>query len=315
MLALVATLAARQGDYDPLRVPEARITSLTLEVKDTVRERVLPLRIYQPVAAKPAPVILFSHGLGGSRDANAYLGNHWAKRGYLAVFVQHPGSDEGLWKNWPQDERMAAMNRGASVTSFLERTKDIPAVIDALMLWNDEAGNPMSGRMDLKHLGMSGHSFGSVTTQALAGQAGPGGKARFLESRISAAVMMSPSIPAAGDPAAAFASIRMPCLLLTGTEDSSAFRNMGAEDRLKVFPNLRNAPAWQVVFDKAVHQSFGDRGQEGNRYHAAILALTTAFWDAELRGDRRAKAWLNGDGARSVLKPEDRWSVNALAKE
>ena len=39
------------------------------------------------------------------------------------------------------------------------------------------------------------------------------------------------------------------------------------------------------------------------RYHKAILALTTAFWDAQLKGDKEAKVWLDGDGAKSVLTP------------
>jgi pimeloyl-ACP methyl ester carboxylesterase len=132
--------------------------------------------------------------------------------------------------------------------------------------------------------------------------------------------MMSPSIPALGDPATAFASIKIPCLLMTGTLDSSPIGNSTAEDRLKVFPNLTHAPAWQIVFDKATHMSFGDRDLLGksenqNRYHKPILALTTAFWDTELRGYKEAKAWLNGEGAKSALLPEDKWEMNAKAKE
>ena len=43
------------------------------------------------------------------------------------------------------------------------------------------------------------------------------------------------------------------------------------------------------------------------RYHRAILALSTAFWDAYLRQDPAARAWLQGDGPRSVLEAKDRW--------
>jgi len=38
-----------------------------------------------------------------------------------------------------------------------------------------------------------------------------------------------------------------------------------------------------------------------------ILALTTAFWDAWLRGYDLAQAWLNGSGTISVLEEKDRW--------
>jgi hypothetical protein len=37
-----------------------------------------------------------------------------------------------------------------------------------------------------------------------------------------------------------------------------------------------------------------------------MLALSTAFWDAYLRGDADALAWLNGDGPRSVMETQDR---------
>ncbi len=84
---------------------------------------------------------------------------------------------------------------------------------------------------------------------------------------------------------------------------------------LKVFPNLSRASAWQVVFDGATHMSFGDRNLRGksdvgNRYHNAILALTTAFWDAHLKGDSAAKKWLDGDGAERLLAKEDVWEKN-----
>ncbi|MEI7928080.1 MAG: hypothetical protein WCH40_05975, partial [Verrucomicrobiales bacterium] len=205
--------------------------------------------------------------------------------------------------------------KAASGENFLARNQDIRVVLDALTAWNIEKDHPLRGRLDLEHVGMSGHSFGAVTTQAVSGQGFIGGKTPFLEPRIDASVMMSPSPPQAGDPATAFSTIKIPCLLMTGTDDNSPIGNSTAADRLKVFPNLRQAPAWQVVFDKATHMSFGERDLLGQpikdpRYHKAIFALTTAFWDMTLKGDPAAKAWLNGPGAKSVLVPEDKWQMN-----
>lgn len=316
MLALSPALPGKPAIYNPLTVADVEIVSKPLMVRDTGRNRDIPIRIYLPDSKKPAPVVLFSHGLGGSRDNNPYLGNHWAKRGYAVVFIQHPGSDESVWKDLLPRQRMAAMKQAASPASFLERVCDVPAVIDTLTVWNEDKKNPLSGRFDLKHIGMSGHSFGAVTTQAIAGQSAAGGRISFADSRLTAAVMMSPGLPAAGDPQDAFAAIKIPCLLMTGTRDSSPIRDMSPANRLKVFPAIRNAPVWQVVFDKLEHMDFGERGgsQEGKRYHKAILALTTAFWDAELKGDKRALIWLNGKGAGSVLAKEDKWEMNAKAK-
>lgn len=321
-LALIASarlFAADPEPYDPLKVPEAKIASQTFEVKDAKRDRTLPVRVYLPASDKLAPVVIFSHGLGGSRDNNPYLGNHWAKRGYAVVFVQHPGSDESVWKDAPMAERMGELRKAASLDAYMDRTKDIPAVIDALTAWNAEKDHALKGRLDLEHLGMSGHSFGAQTTQAMAGQSAARGRFSFAEKRIDAAMMMSPSPPAMGDAAEAFAGIKIPCLLMTGTLDDSPIGNTTPADRLKVSPHLANAPAWQVVFDKANHMAFGERGLRGEsptdpRYHRAILALSTAFWDAELKDDSAAKAWLNGPGAKSVLKEADKWEANAKAK-
>jgi predicted dienelactone hydrolase len=260
-------------------------------------------------------VILFSHGLGGSRDNNPYLGNHWAKRGYLVVFVQHPGSDEAVWKSQPALQRRAAMKKAASFENVIARGKDVPFVIETLTGWNKQNNHLLHGRMNLDAIGMSGHSFGANTTQSVAGQDFPGNRLSFTEPRIDAAVMMSPGPPAIGDPAKAFGGIRIPCLLMTGTEDDSPIGKQTPEDRLKVFPHLQKAPAWQVVFEGATHMDFGQRSLRGTeikdtRYHKAILALTSAFWDATLRNNAAATAWLNGKGARSVLEPKDLWQTN-----
>lgn len=308
--------AAEAVRYDPLKVPDTKIVSKTFEVKDTTRERILPIRVYLPESHKPAPVILFSHGLGGSRDNNPYLGNHWAARGYVVVFVQHPGSDESVWKDAAGPARLAEIRKAASLENYRARTKDIPAVIDALTTWNAAKDHPLEGRLDLEQIGMSGHSFGAQTTQAMAGQSAARGNISMAEPRIDAAVMMSPSPPRRGDPAQAFSTIKIPCLLMTGTRDDSPIGNTTPEDRLKVFPHLKQAPAWQVIFDKATHMDFGQRpGKTGDpRYHRAILALTTAFWDAELKDDSAAKAWLEKDGPKSVLTKGDRWETNSKAQ-
>jgi hypothetical protein len=69
------------------------------------------------------------------------------------------------------------------------------------------------------------------------------------------------------------------------------------------------------VFDGATHMDFGQRALRGGlikdtRYHMAILALTTAFWDSTLNNNAAATSWLNGKGARSVLHPKDLWQSN-----
>ena len=68
--------------------------------QDSRRQRQVPVKIYYPAdGAGPFPVIIFSHGLGGSREGYQYLGRHWASHGYVSVHLQHLGSDQAVWEN------------------------------------------------------------------------------------------------------------------------------------------------------------------------------------------------------------------------
>lgn len=307
----------RADDYDPLRIPKDDVRSVELTVKDTARKRDIPLGVYLPVVqdAKPeaAPVVLFSHGLGGNREGSAYLGKHWAARGYVAVFLQHPGSDDSVWKDVPLAQRMAALKEAASIANYLLRIQDVTAVLDQLEKWNAEAKHELAGKLDLKKVGMSGHSFGAGTTQGLSGQAGKGIGQRYTDARIKAAIPMSPSSPRDGDTKTAFGSVKIPWMLMTGTHDDSPIGNQTPESRLKVFLSLPAGNKYQLVLDKAEHSVFTERALPGEKqkrnpnHHRVILATSTAFWDAYLRDDRTAKEWLLGTEPRKLMESGDVW--------
>ena len=164
-------LRAGANAYDPLDVGDRPLSNgIDLTVRDTTRNRNIPLRIYLPAQLAPAPVILFSPGLGGSREGSGYLGQHWSLRGYVVVYLQHPGSDDSVWKNQPSQKVMEAMKSAVSLENFLLRVQDVTAVLNQLDTWNKLPGYPLAGRLDLARVGMSGHSFGAVTTQAVSGE-------------------------------------------------------------------------------------------------------------------------------------------------
>lgn len=308
-------LSRATSTYDPLEVPRnARVVTLDLPVRDSVRHREIPVRIYLPPGTASVPVILFSHGLGGSREGSTYLGHHWAARGYLVVYLQHPGSDAAVWQDLPAAARLAALTRAANLENFVLRVQDVRAVLDQLEAWNRQPGHPLSGRLDLKHIGMSGHSFGAVTTEAVSGERFLLSGQRYTDPRIRAAIAFSPSAPREGlDPAAAFGSVTIPWMLMTGTRDVSPIGETDAASRLLVFPALPAGGKYQVVLDGAEHSAFtdgalpADQGRRNPNHHRVILALSTAFWDSWLRGDAAARRWLDGDGPRSVMETKDGW--------
>ena len=110
------------GDYDPLVTNKLQPKQSDLTINDAKRSREIPIRVYLPEEKKAAPVVLFSHGLGGNREGSAFLGKHWAMRGYVAVFLQHPGSDDSLWKDLPISQRMEALKKGAGLKEFFSVT-------------------------------------------------------------------------------------------------------------------------------------------------------------------------------------------------
>jgi len=308
------------ADYDPLATSPSGNAKpsppLDLGFPDAKRQRELPVRIYLPFDPAASPVVIFSHGLGGSREGSGYLGRHWSARGYTVVFAQHPGSDESVWKNLPMLRRAAAMRKAASAANLRERIADIVAILDQLETWNNAPDHPLAGRMNLKQIAMAGHSFGAVTTQALAGQRYPGFTS-LVDPRIKAAIIMSPSGPRTSTISAeqAFRDVATPWLLMTGTRDDSPIGESSPESRLVVFPALPPGNKYELVLEGGEHSAFTDhrlppgKPQRDPRHWNTILALSTAFLDTYLRDDLSAQKWLTGDQAKAALSPGDRWQL------
>jgi predicted dienelactone hydrolase len=208
---------------------------------------------------------------------------------------------------------MKALQNAASLENFLLRVKDVSRVLDQLELWNTSEGHFLKGRLDTKHIGMSGHSFGGVTTQAVSGQRTPGGADLFTDPRILAAVVMSPSSPKRGSAEQAFGGVTIPWMVMTGTKDFGLIGGADPDSRMAVFPALPPGNMYELVLDRAEHSAFSDRALPGDterrnpNHHRAILALSTAFWDAWLSGKPEAREWLDGNGPRSLLEAGDRW--------
>ena len=287
---------------------------LLFEPVDSARSRTVPVKVYLPDADSPQPVIVFSHGLGGSRNNSPYLGKHWAGAGYVAVFVQHPGSDADVWKSVARAERMSALKKAASLHSALDRFADIPFVLDQLDAWNTEEGHALFGRLDLDYIGMTGHSFGAGTTQAMMGQKYPGGR-DVQEARIDAFLPMSPSDGKAVNGSAAFGHITSPVLFMTGTEDGSPIDpTTDPASRRIPYASVPEGDAFELVFEGGDHMAFSGRTLTGekqrqSRTHPAIQRISTKFWDAYLRNDEEARAWLKSERVKSdaALKEEDIW--------
>jgi predicted dienelactone hydrolase len=281
------------------------------EWTDTARSnRVVPYKIYLPNTQTPSPIVIFSHGLGGSRDGAQYLLSHLAEHGYVAVAVQHAGSDTpAVFSSGALNQ--AGVRSATSASVAADRFRDVPFAIGELTKMNASDAR-LKGRLDLGRIGMSGHSYGAITTMALSGQSfGPLGAFSFGDARIKAAIVYSPSKPRQGDPARVLSGIRIPMFHMTGTNDQNPLDPSDpASDRQIPYRNLQNADKYLLVFQDGDHMIFSGRDFRGSprpndpRFHAWIQKASLAFWDAYLRGNGDAKTYLTGGKFASELGSE-----------
>ena len=291
---------------------KGEIETLLFEPVDAARQRPVPVKVYRIASPSPKPLVLFSHGLGGSREGNPYLGNHWSANGYVAVFLQHPGSDRSVWENEEPARRMGVLKEAAGLKQMLDRFQDVPFVIDQLEKWNAEENHPLHGAFDLEHIGLAGHSFGAVTTMGLAGRRFPLGR-NYHDERIDAFLPMSPQPGKGMTPSDIFGHLSVPILCMTGTEDGSPIDpSLKPEARREVYVALPPGDKYQIVFEGAHHFTFGDdnggiriRPRNPN-HHPAILSISTKFWDAYLKDDETAKKWLQSIVPRQACKLDEK---------
>jgi dienelactone hydrolase len=292
---------ARETVATPWRPNEATnaVAVSRAEWRDEKRDRVVPVKIYAPqVGNGPFPVIIFSHGLGGSREGYEYFGQCWASHGYISVHLQHEGSDDGVWKDARLGQRMSAMKRAAAQPrNAMNRVQDVSFALDQLTHMN--ASDPVwRGKLDLARVGVAGHSFGAYTTLASAGANYSALAMGRADARIKAAIPMSAPVPANKQRLdEAYAGVKIPCLHMTGTEDNSPIGDTNAEERRLPFDHCRNSDQFLITFTGGDHAIFGGRerklgGSKDAVFQRLIGESALAFWDAYLRDDAKAKEWL-----------------------
>ncbi|HVM33714.1 MAG TPA: alpha/beta fold hydrolase, partial [bacterium] len=201
---LWASLAGPLGAQDSVIATSDRFGVVDhLVLKDPARDRKVPLTVYYPVGQGHwiFPVIVFSHGAGGSKDGYAYLGSYWASHGYVVIHPTHFGSDGSLLKKHRPLYNLRAIKKMVTLPSnFVDRPEDVTFVLDHL--GQIEAMDPaLTGLFDLKKIGVAGHSFGAYTTLAVAGAVVslPGEKPQlFNDPRPIAFAALSPQGDEAG---------------------------------------------------------------------------------------------------------------------
>lgn len=281
------------------------------------KDRTLPIKIYRPRGKPgPCPAVIFSHGLGGSRDGYEYLGRHWASHGFISIHVQHPGTDSSIWKNYPRRQWSAAMKAAlASPENFTNRPRDISAAVDGLIQANTRPG-PLKGLVDIDRIGLAGHSMGAFTVLASAGMRliGSVGQLQdFSDKRLKAAVTMSPQAFINKKlTALCLADYSVPTLHMTGAKDYSPVSLINPRDRRLTFDLITKADEYFVFFKEADHLVFSGRRLASGRprphdeaIEDMVKLTTTLFWQAYLLDSPEARRVMTqqGGGAAALIRP------------
>jgi dienelactone hydrolase len=289
---------------------------------DPARERTLPVKLYLPTGAPAGPVVIFSHGLGGSRESAAYLGTHWASHGIVGVFIQHPGTDKSVWSHLKDATvfkkiriiralAQAAKDKQAAISRFT----DIPFIVNKLQTLI--TAGALKG--DPARIGMAGHSYGARSTLTALGRGYvvEGNKQTMAEPRIVAGLALSPEPVTETDQDTLnmiYGGIKTPIFHITGTKDAPPLGLDGEpEDRQKPFHLIPAKPQLLMVFKGADHMVFagtvGLKIGPSPAWYKDVQSLTAAFstawWKAQLSEDESAKAWLAEGSAKSVLRAGD----------
>jgi platelet-activating factor acetylhydrolase isoform II len=263
---------------------QEQFTVSDLEWTDTGRARRVPARLFWPESASTGkvPLIVFSHGIGSSRDGYSYLGRYWASHGIASLHLQHVGSDRALWHG-NVFSLVARFQQAAGDQEAIARVQDFSFALDRLL----QSGRGAHVARD--RIVAAGHSYGANTTLLAAGAkvVRDGRLLQFRDPRISAAIVISaPPFYGEKDFAPILSGIGIPTLHITTADDVIRIPGFGSglEDRLRIFDATGGPFKALAVYKQGSHNVFTERRyfdslEVATEIKTATEGLSLAFLD------------------------------------
>ncbi len=141
---------------------------------------------------QPYPLILLSHGTGGSGQQLAWLGTALARAGFIAAAVDHPGNNA------------VSAYTAEGFLLWWERATDLSEVLDGLL-----ADGELGPHIDKERVGAAGFSLGGYTVLELAGaRTDIAALFDLCRKQPAEAVCHVPEMKEMGDPAAMLEKVR-----------------------------------------------------------------------------------------------------------
>jgi predicted dienelactone hydrolase len=289
-LALAGSLPLRTF-ADTLSNDTPSFHTIDMDWDDPRRQRQVPVRLYMPQARHSVPLVVFSHGIGGSRMGYTWLGQAFARHGIASLHLQHVGSDRQLWGG-NIFNIVGRLQSAAQETEAIARAQDVRFALDTLLT------GVLAPRIDANRIVAAGHSYGANTTLLVSGASveRDGRVIELRDDRVRAAIAISaPPFYGESEPRKILQTVTVPSLHVTCTDDIIRIPGYfsSAVDRVAVFDAIGSDRKWLAVYEGGSHSMFTDRSSGGAlspKAKHATGALAVAFVSAVLDGDAREMA-------------------------
>ncbi|MEO5806986.1 dienelactone hydrolase [Devosia sp.] len=272
--------------------------------------------------AKPAPLVILSHGYPGNRFLISHFGEHLASRGYVVAAIDHFES--------------TYHNQLGFASTLMNRPLDQLFVLSEIDRLSKTPGQFLHGIVDASNTAVIGYSMGGYGAIISAGggvtqastelpfapangalqklQAGTKAYKALLDPRLKAIVAIGPWGRQMGFwDADGLAGIAIPALFMAGSLDEVSGY---AEGTRKIFEETVNSDRYLLTFDNAGHNAAAPipapaeayipdaQGKTGFEHYADFVwdnvrmnniadHFVTAFLDLHLRGDSAKRAYLD----------------------
>jgi predicted dienelactone hydrolase len=195
------------------------------------------------------PLIVFSHGSGGTRVGYVFFTEFMASHGYIVVAADHIGNSRYTIVNG----KAVAAGGARGQASAADRPKDISFLIDQMTRMNSGSDGRFAGRVDLDKIAAAGMSFGGSTTENVVEK----------EKRVKAGVMLAP-----GGPTGDRTNFSTPIFMMIGTEDATL--HAAGNDRNRAYYAASKGPHYMVEIKDAGHYTFTSVEQYNSEYGNGI---------------------------------------------
>ena len=188
------------------------------------------------------PLIVFSHGKGGIRTQSNFYTATLASHGYVVVAPDHSG--DTIVELLREVKSSGAIQPDSTLEAIINRPLDVIAILDLIA---DVADDDIAAIIDHDTVGVTGHSFGALTSYLVASR----------DFRIDALVAQTPTSQAVIDLQAqtVMAELTTPSLIQSATLDETLPEATNAKPLYETLPGPEKS--W-LSLRRAGHFTYSD---------------------------------------------------------